>query len=391
MGYSGNTEPNYIIPTIISTSTPGIGGKVKDCDDLDFFIGYDALSMSKKNYNINYPIKHGIVSDWDNMEKYINGCIYRCLRADPERHFCLLTEPPLNTPENREYTAEIMFETFNVPGLYIGVQAVMALIASQLSSKEKKPLSGTVIDSGDGVTHIIPVIEGYVIGSCIKHIPLAGSDITKFVLQNIRDRGENFPADDALSVARGIKEEFSYVCPDVVKEFEKYDADPSKFKVYEGVNSKNKQKYHVDVGYESFLGPEVFFNPEIYSSEFTTPLPDVVDNCIQKCPIDTRRSLYKNIVLSGGSTMFKDFGRRIQRDVSRITKGRQKLFQTKGGMKLTEVEVKVVSHSMQRYAVWFGGSMLASLPQFKEFCHLKSDYEEIGPAVARHNVVFKSF
>ncbi len=70
------------------------------------------------------------------------------------------TEPPLNAPENREYTAEIMFETFNVPGLYIAVQAVLALAASWTSKQvTDKTLTGTVIDSGDGVTHVIPVVS----------------------------------------------------------------------------------------------------------------------------------------------------------------------------------------------------------------------------------------
>ena len=79
------------------------------------------------------------------------------------------------------------------------------------------------------------------------------------------------------------------------------------------------------MGYERFLGPEVFFNPEIFSSDFLTPLPDVVDDAIVKCPIDVRRGLYKNIVLSGGTTMFKDFGRRLQRDVKKIVDTRMEL------------------------------------------------------------------
>jgi actin-related protein 3 len=82
------------------------------------------------------------------------------------------------------------------------------------------------------------------------------------------------------------------------------------------------QKYDLDVGYERFLAPEIFFNPEIYSSDFLTPLPEVVDTVIQTSPIDVRRGLYKNIVLSGGSTMFKDFGKRLQRDVKAIVDGR---------------------------------------------------------------------
>lgn len=62
------------------------------------------------------------MEDWDLMERFLEQCIFKYLRAEPEDHHFLLTEPPLNTPENREYTAEIMFETFNVPGLYIAVQ-----------------------------------------------------------------------------------------------------------------------------------------------------------------------------------------------------------------------------------------------------------------------------
>lgn len=120
------------------------------------------------------------------------------------------------------------------------------------------------------------------------------------------------------------------------------------------------------MGYERFLGPEIFFNPEIFSSDFTTPLPDVVDEAIVKCPIDVRRGLYKNIVLSGGTTMFKDFGRRLQRDIKRNVDLRMqmnisRLSSLTGNVAPPPaIDVNVVSHHMQRYAVWFGGSMLAS-------------------------------
>ena len=190
-------------------------------------------------------------------------CIFQCLRAEPKDHFFLLTEPPLNAPENREYTAEIMFETFNVPGLCIAVQAVLALAASW-SSRDvtERTLTGTVIDSGDGVTHVIPVAEGYVISSSIKHIPLAGRDITQFVQQLMREREKGIPPDQAMDVAKRVKESYSYVCPDLVKEFAKYDQEPAKWiKQYEGFEPIRKTKFTVDVGYERFLGPEIFFNP----------------------------------------------------------------------------------------------------------------------------------
>jgi len=219
---------------------------------------------------------------------------------------------PLNPPENRENTAEIMFESFNCAGLYIAVQAVLALAASWTSSKvSDRSLTGTVIDSGDGVTHVIPVAEGYVIGSSIKSIPIAGRDITYFVQSLLRDRGE---PDSSLKTAERVKEEYCYVCPDIVKEFSRFDKEPDRF-LKHTVKSPNGRSVTVDVGYERFLAPEIFFNPEIYSSDFLTPLPTVVDGVIQSSPIDVRRGLYKNIVLSGGSTLYKDFGRRLQRDI----------------------------------------------------------------------------
>jgi len=112
----------------------------------------------------------------------------------------------MNPPENREYTAEVMFETFNVPGMYIAVQAVLALAASWTSRDAKdRNLTGTVVDSGDGVTHVIPVAEGYVIGSCIRSIPLAGRDITQFIQRMLRERGEPVPPEDSLEVAKKVR------------------------------------------------------------------------------------------------------------------------------------------------------------------------------------------
>jgi actin-related protein 3 len=409
MGYAGNTLPSFIIPSVIGVNESALGGKPggpapaggkasaassgsNKIGDLDFYIGDEAIAVSK-TYALHNPIRHGQVDNWTDMEKYWDHCIFRYLRCEPEDHYFLLTEPPLNAPENREYLAEIMFETFNVPGLYIAVQAMLALAASWTSPQVKdRTLTGTVIDSGDGVTHVIPVAEGYVIGSSIKHIPIAGRDITSFVQQLIRDReGNTVPSQESFEVAKRVKESHSYVCPDLVKEYRKYDDAPDKyFKPYIGEESVTKKKFKIDVGYERFLGPEVFFNPEIYSSDFLTPLPKVVDDTVQSCPIDTRRGLYKNIVLSGGSSMFKDFGKRLQRDIKRTVDARIKLSeQLSGGrIKAVPLDVNVISHGMQRYAVWFGGSVLATTNEFYQVCHTKAKYNEEGPSICRHSPVF---
>lgn len=397
LGYSGNVEPQYIFPTVIGTKSED-GGKTssnkKDgIEDLNFYVGDNAIENSS-TCSLSYPIRHGLIDNWDSMEKLWSRCMFEYLRCEPEEHYVLLTEPPLNPPENREYTAEIMFETFNVPGMYIAVQAVLALVASW-TKVENKSLTGTVIDSGDGVTHVIPVVDGYVIGSCIKHIPLAGRTVTSYIQQLMRERKEPVPAEDSLEVAKRIKEMHCYVCPDLVKEYAKFDKQPDKyFKTFEGIKKQTGQPWTCDVGYERFLGPEVFFNPEIFSSDFTIPLPDVVDDAIMHCPIDVRRNLYKNIVLSGGTTMFNNFGRRLQRDIKRNVDDRMarnlaRLSAVNSAASAPPpIDVNVINHQMQRYAVWFGGSMLASSSEFYRVCHTKAQYEEEGPRIARHSPVF---
>ncbi|OXB67722.1 hypothetical protein ASZ78_002804 [Callipepla squamata] len=380
---------------------------LKGVDDLDFFIGDEAIE--KPTYATKWPIRHGIVEDWDLMERFMEQVIFKYLRAEPEDHYFLLTEPPLNTPENREYTAEIMFESFNVPGLYIAVQAVLALAASWTSRQVgERTLTGTVIDSGDGVTHVIPVVSR--LKSCrndqtgeqvdIFNVPVLssrlsmtckGRDITYFIQQLLREREVGIPPEQSLETAKAVKERFSYVCPDLVKEFNKYDTDGTKWiKQYTGINAISKKEFTIDVGYERFLGPEIFFHPEFANPDFTQPISEVVDEVIQNCPIDVRRPLYKNIVLSGGSTMFRDFGRRLQRDLKRTVDARLKLSEELSGgrLKPKPIDVQVITHHMQRYAVWFGGSMLASTPEFYQVCHTKKDYEEIGPSICRHNPVF---
>ncbi|CAF3187122.1 unnamed protein product [Rotaria socialis] len=388
LGYAGNNEPHFIIPSAIAVRERPGGSRIGQCgEDLDFFIGDEAFNA--KGYSVKYPIRHGIVEDWDLMEKYWEHCLFKYLRCDPEDHHFLLTEPPLNTPENREYTAEIMFELFNVPGLYIALQATLALYASWIASDVKNMLTGLVVDSGDGVTHVVPVADGYLIGSSIKHVPISGRDITYFVQTLLREREPNIPPEQSLETAKTIKERYCYVCPDIAKEFAKFDEDPRKnYLQYTGINAVTKKPFNVDIGHERFLGPEIFFHPEFANPEFNTSLSKLIDDIIQDCPVDVRRKLYGNIVLSGGSTMFKGFDKRLKRDVQRLVDGRLRESEELSKHKPEPIDVKVVAHAMQRYAVWFGGSLAASTPNFYEVCHTRKEYEEKGPSICRYNAVF---
>ncbi|NXD83558.1 ARP3B protein, partial [Halcyon senegalensis] len=163
LGYAGNTEPQFIIPSCeltikLSTEVQVVSALFTLSGTVDSLIFQKVVPIREFSFWVCWPIRHGIVEDWDLMERFMEQVIFKYLRAEPEDHYFLMTEPPLNTPENREYLAEIMFESFNIPGLYIAVQAVLALAASWTSRQVgERTLTGIVIDSGDGVTHVIPV------------------------------------------------------------------------------------------------------------------------------------------------------------------------------------------------------------------------------------------
>jgi actin-related protein 3 len=195
----------------------------------------------------------------------------------------------------------------------------------------------------------------------------------------------------SMETAKAVKERYSYTCSDLAKEFAKYDQEPDKWiKKHNVVNVNKNMSLNIDVGFERFLGPEIFFHPEFVNADFNSSISNVVDDVIQKCPIDSRRGLYKNIVLSGGSTMFKNFDKRLQRDIKREVDHRLKLTEelSCGRLKPQPIKVNVVSHSMQRYAVWFGGSLLSNTEDFYRVSHTKKQYDEYGPSICRHNPVF---
>ncbi|KAI0389144.1 actin-related protein 3 [Xylariaceae sp. FL0594] len=404
IGFAGNSAPSFVFPTAVALKA-GIGGSggmgsgrppvankpsfltgggaaghlsaKRGTEDLDYFIGDEATAAANgPGYGLHYPIRHGQIENWDHMERFWSNSIYQYLRVEPEDYLFLLTEPPLTPPENRKTVAEIFFESFNCKGLHIGVQAVLALLAAEPSAATEAP-TGIVIDSGDGVTHVIPVADGSVIGSSIKSIPIAGRDLTYFVQGLLRDRGE---PDSSLKTAQAIKEAHCYVCrKGIVKEFSRFDRDRSRL-LKHVVTQPNGRQVTVDVGYERFLAPEIFFNPEIYSSDFLTPLPVVIDEAIHSCPIDTRKGLYGNIVLSGGSTLYKHFATRLQGDIKELVDARIRQSERSSGGRARSggVEVRVVKHERQRHGPWYGGSVMAQQKDFQLRCLSREEYREYG-------------
>lgn len=352
-GFGGEDQPRSVFPTVIGK--PKYGNIMPDVKDYsrEWYIGEEAMEL-KGIMNLQYPIEHGVVEDWPAMERIWHYTFYTDLRIDPSEFPVLLTEAPLNPRLNREKMTEIMFETFNVPAMYIATQAVLSLYASGRTT-------GCVIDIGDGVSHVVPIFEGFALTHAIQRIDLAGRDVTNYLRRLLRQSGYTFDSSAEKETVRDIKEKLCYVALEPEKEIMLSKRVSGMQKNYMLPDGET-----INIGIERFLAPESLFNPSVLGKELD-PLDDIIVQTITDCEVDLRRDFYSNIVLSGGSTMFPGFKQRLTREIKEQIPD--------------SVDVRIISPPERMYSVWIGGSILGSLKSMSKMWVTRRDFKEMGPEV----------
>ena len=258
--------------------------------------------------------------------------------------------------------AEVMFETFNVPAMYIQIQAVLSLYAAGRTT-------GCVLDSGDGVSHTVPIFEGYTLPHAIMRMDLAGRDLTEAMQTMLTERGLQLTSSSEKEIARDIKEKLCYVALDFDKELKDSQNSSKLEKSYEMPDGKV-----IQVNSERFRVPEILFNPSLAGRELSANgVHDAVYQTISKCDVDLRRDLYNNVVLSGGTTFFDGMGERMQKELTALVP--------------SSIKVRVIAAPERKYMVWIGGGMLAQLSSFQDCWITKEEYEESGAEIVHRKCV----
>ncbi len=352
-GFAGEDGPRAVFPNVVGR--PKHPGIMVGSDQKDYYVGTQA-EEKRGVLILKRPVEHGIVEDWDYFEKVLDHTFRNELQVNPEEHNVLIAETSLNPKVNREKITQILFDTFNVPGLYVANTAVLALYPAG-------KFTGVVVEIGDGVAHIVPIFDGSALPHSIMRINLAGRDLTDYLMKILSERGLHLTNSAAREIVKDIKEKLCYVALDFDEELAQSKRSPSKEANYEMPDGSV-----ITIGSERFRTPEVLFKPSLIGREFGG-IHEQVHQAIEKSDADIRKDLYQNIVLSGGTTLFAGLPERLTKEVQKLA---PQSFSSK---------VKVIAVPERKYSTWIGGSILSSISTFSSMWITKEEYQDAGPSI----------
>ncbi|KAJ8086375.1 NuA4 histone acetyltransferase subunit [Marasmius tenuissimus] len=400
-GYAGDDSPKAIIPTqygfIPQENTQDVEmGENADSTEKHqstrSFLGEAGPSLFRPGMQIGNPMNDSLIEDFGPIPALVRHALEDSMRVNPAEHPILVTEPAWNTTENRERMAEIMFEEFQVPAFYIANTGVLNTFAAGKGT-------ALVIDVGQSVSSVIPVVDGFVLrkGVAYSNLPklvhaharhvLTGSNINLTPHQLIASKTPVEPNNLPQFTVRedriaGVTDSWRSWYEDRAVE----DWVQSVGGVLEqGWNDqlamqRPPRQYEFPTGYNTFFGAdryhvgELYFyhKPNLVASNPSLPkhIPALISDSLRACDIELRQVLMGNVVLTGGGSLFGGFADRLHNELVRS---------------FPHVKIHAPGNPTERrYGAWLGGSILASLGTFHQLWISKEEWMEHGkPIVAQ--------
>lgn len=354
-GIGGEDAPRVNFPSVVGKPR---FERVQNDSEKELFVGSDAIAK-RGLLTLEYPLENGIVKNWEYMSKIWHYTYYTELKTDPQEQPVLLTEAPLNPKKNREQMVEVFFEEFKVPAFYVFTQAVLALYASGRTT-------GLVVDSGDGVTHVVVIYDGYSIKHATQRMDLAGRSLTQYLQKHLTEEGASLRGTAEGEIVKSIKEKLCYVALDFNQEMQEYQRGKGQ------AESDRKAEFELPDGTKMKVGdlrirtPECLFQPSMIGLDIPGIHKQIYES-VQKSDIDLRRDLFENITLSGGSTMFDGLQERLNKEISLLVP--------------PTVKVKIIAPVERKYSIWIGGSVMSTLATFQSSWIHQSEFQEVGPSI----------
>ncbi|KAJ0053367.1 hypothetical protein Pint_03036 [Pistacia integerrima] len=384
-GFAGENFPTSVFPCVVGRPMLRYEESLMEQELKDIIVGAACADL-RHQLDISYPVNNGIVQNWEDMGHVWDHAFFSELKIDPTECKILLTDPPLNPSKNREKMVETMFEKYNFAGVFIQIQAVLTLYAQgayedvcriMMTSRFSIfleclhiltfcLLTGLVIDSGDGVTHVVPVVDGYSFPHLTKRMNVAGRHITSYLVDLLSRRGYAMNKTADFETVRQIKEKLCYISYDYKREYQLGLETTILVKNYTLPDGRT-----IKVGTERFQAPEALFTPELIDVE-GDGMADMVFRCIQEMDIDNRMMLYQHIVLSGGSTMYPGLPSRYYIKLH---------FASHEISHSLKLRLRIEDPPRRKHMVYLGGAVLAGIMKdAPEFWISREDYMEEGLA-----------
>ena len=359
-GFSGEEKPKIIFKNIIGEPKYKKVLRAFNKENQEINVQYIGEDCDKNMgvIKLKNPVKHGIFSNEQDILSIFNY-IYSKLGLNSEeiqQHPLLVTEPLLNPYTNREKIASTLFESLGAPAVFFASQPILSLFSTSSTS-------GTVLESGEGVTQSCVVYEGFSLPNSYERFDYGGANVSEYLKLLLKKKGYNFYNSTEFRLVNEIKEN-SCFC--LSNNLNIYINDAKKGLNRTPINYYLPDGTSISIGEERLLAPEILFNTEYMGKEYLS-LSDIIMSSINKVEIQLRQKLYENILLSGGNTAFRGLKDKLINEI------KNKAYKN--------LKINLKSTPKPEYCCWLGGNIISTLEIFKKMCVNKNEWNEKGTKI----------